>query len=60
MTLQLLVENIKCGGCRNSITNALLKTKDVTEVRSKKVIIVERIRDKYTWPKLAGQASHLD
>jgi copper chaperone CopZ len=32
MTHKIEVENIKCGGCMNSIKTALLKIKDVTEV----------------------------
>jgi len=31
-THQILVENIKCGGCRNSIKTALLKNKGITAV----------------------------
>jgi copper chaperone len=32
MTIQIKVENIKCGGCMNSIKNALLKIANVQEV----------------------------
>jgi copper chaperone len=32
MTHKIEVENIKCGGCMNSIKTALLKIKNVTEV----------------------------
>jgi copper chaperone CopZ len=32
MIHKIEVENIKCGGCMNSIKTALLKIKDVTEV----------------------------
>jgi copper chaperone len=32
MTHKIEVENIKCGGCMNSIKTALLKIKNVTDV----------------------------
>ena len=32
MTHKIEVENIKCGGCMNSIKTALLKIENVTEV----------------------------
>ena len=32
MTIQIQVENIKCGGCMNSIKTALLKISNVQEV----------------------------
>ena len=32
MTLQIKVENIKCGGCMNSIKTSLLKMANVQEV----------------------------
>jgi copper chaperone CopZ len=33
MTHKIEVENIKCGGCMNSITTALLKIENVIEVK---------------------------
>ena len=38
MEQQFEVENIKCGGCMNSIKTALLKLDDVTEVSIDKEI----------------------
>lgn len=32
MNFQIQVENIKCGGCMNTITTALLKNQDVEQV----------------------------
>ena len=32
MTQEILVENIKCGGCMNTITNALMKIQGVDKV----------------------------
>lgn len=32
-TIEIFVENIKCGGCMNSIKTALMKLKGVTEVQ---------------------------
>lgn len=32
MTIQIQVENIKCGGCMNSIKTALLKIANIQEV----------------------------
>jgi copper chaperone CopZ len=59
MTHKIEVENIKCGGCMNSIKTALLKIENVTEVEIDKETDTITINSNTDRPVLVNTLSNL-